>query len=151
MNLFSLLSLNSEAERRCKTIVARAMQCVSPVAHCNGLLRRLVSSAGSNQRNRTSHRLKIILRPVHTTCFRGGVIRRPASSVRVGGTTPKWQSHFDGNPAQEKARAIKKVAKSDAKSTKNPRLTVSILLKIMVSRAGLEPATTALKVRCSTN
>jgi hypothetical protein len=71
--------------------------------------------------------------------------------VRVGGTTPKWQSHFDGNPAQEKARAIKKVAKSDAKSTKNPRLTVSILLKIMVSRAGLEPATTALKVRCSTN
>ncbi len=30
-------------------------------------------------------------------------------------------------------------------------VTRSNILKIMVSRAGLEPATTALKVRCSTN
>ena len=41
----------------------------------------------------------------------------------------------------------KKMQSQMQSQTKNNTTTPSILLKIMVSRAGLEPATTALKVR----
>ena len=58
---------------------------------------------------------------------------------------------FYRKPAQvshSRAKNLQSQMQSQAKSS----LTMpSNLLKIMVSRAGLEPATTALKVRCSTN
>jgi hypothetical protein len=52
---------------------------------------------------------------------------------------------------QENAAKLGELLKAKAPRGKTKREVDVNCLRIMVSRAGLEPATTALKVRCSTN
>jgi hypothetical protein len=54
-------------------------------------------------------------------------------------------------PAQLRQAGTKKMQSQMQSQPPDAGLADSNFLKRMVSRAGLEPATTALKVRCSTN
>ena len=70
----------------------------------------------------------------------------PAPKVMAAQPTRREQNI--ATKQRKKAKKMQSQMQSQAKSS--PTMP-SNLLKIMVSRAGLEPATTALKVRCSTN
>src|SRR5580692_6188340 len=73
-------------------------------------------------------------------------------TMLVSGIVRKVEQFGEGiaevRVSQPRAKKMQSQMQSQAKSNLTMR---SNLLKIMVSRAGLEPATTALKVRCSTN
>ena len=68
-----------------------------------------------------------------------------------GSADPNQKSSFLRRPAYVSQPQPGKMQSQMQSQTKINLTMPSILLKIMVSRAGLEPATTALKVRCSTN
>lgn len=77
-------------------------------------------------------------------------IALPPFSIPV---TPIQMGHplFLRKPAQISQARAKKMQSQMQSQAKSSLTMSSNLLKIMVSRAGIEPATTALKVRCSTD